>query len=394
MVASAVRIAQRMGLDSEASYSTTDSKALDCEMRRRLWWSLTMFDHRLCEMISQERSTSLTPAWDCRLPANLNDFEMQPDMTEFAISRESTTEALFAVVRSELADWTRKHSSLLGVTSTGSESSSQSCLDLDRLEIMMLDKHLGHCNPQVSLHFLTVWTTRAFFARSRLMEHYTTHAKSASEQPTTTLRNQAHGYAINMLECDTQLRNSPLVRKYLWLVESLYSPILTYFHLLNGLLKRPGDEMGDHAWGAMAEHYEALVNGPKHHRTRVMFALKFSRLTVQAWEARVEWKRQHAAPAEKPPRLVLDSMPQELIPGPTASMEDINFSPGQPPWSLPFEPSFAEMSNGTSSTIAPTLSPEIWGDETSSSRRNAKSGGTDIGWTSNIDAQCNRSTQL
>jgi hypothetical protein len=48
MLAAAIRIAQRMGLHNESTY--TRYTAVEAEMRRRLWWSLVIFDHRMCEM--------------------------------------------------------------------------------------------------------------------------------------------------------------------------------------------------------------------------------------------------------------------------------------------------------------------------------------------------------
>ena len=63
------RIVQRMGLHS----SSTNGKylALEAEMRRRLWWSLMLFDTRTCEM-TDYRAVMLTPTWDCMNPLNVN----------------------------------------------------------------------------------------------------------------------------------------------------------------------------------------------------------------------------------------------------------------------------------------------------------------------------------
>ncbi|KAI1375292.1 hypothetical protein F4677DRAFT_454930 [Hypoxylon crocopeplum] len=301
MVAVAIRIAQRMGMHCESSYNT------------RLWWSLVLFDHRICEIVGQERSTALSPTWDCHPPLNVNDFEMRVNMGKAPAKHDtSETEALFAVVRSELADFVRhsvSHLTIIGGNpSPGMFAQSKSeGSELKALETTIEDKYLAHFNVEVPLHYMTIWTTRSFLARSRLIEHYLTHGTATSERPTDVQRRIAFGYALRMVECDTQLRTSPLTKGYLWLVESGYSPVLAYFHILNGLAKRPGEKHADKAWSAMCDNYEALVNGPKHHRTRLMFALKFSRITLQAWEAREALLRQQNSPSELPPRLVLDA---------------------------------------------------------------------------------------
>ena len=96
----------------------------------------------------------------------------------------------------------------------------------------------------------------------------------------------ALGHAIHMVECDTELRNPPLTRGYLWLIESWYSPVFAYLHILNQSAKHPSDEHTDKAWKTMCDNYEAVISGLKHHHTQLKFALKFSQLTLQTWDAR------------------------------------------------------------------------------------------------------------
>lgn len=110
-----------------------------------------------------------------------------------------------------------------------------------------------------------------------------------------------------MIECDTQLRTSPLTKGFLWLVESFYSPILAYFQILNGLAQRFDNEHAEKAWSVMRDNYEASMSGPTHHRTRLVFVTKFSRVIVQAWEAREALLREQNSPAELPPHHVLDA---------------------------------------------------------------------------------------
>ncbi|KAL1854848.1 hypothetical protein VTK73DRAFT_8685 [Phialemonium thermophilum] len=325
MVAVAVRVAQRMGMPYESSYKSPPcSTALEAEMRRRLWWALVLLDHRLCEIVGQERSSALTPTWDCRPPLNVSDFELQADAKRGPSTHEkSPTEALFVVVRSELADYVRHSPShakgTSGEDSSPSSSSSSSSVvpnesdrpprSLDVLETHMDATHLSQCNPEIPLHYMTVWAARGFFARRRLTEHYLAHA--ASDPPkrwTDAQRSTAYESALLMLECDTALRRSPLVAGFLWLVDAWSSPVFAYVHLLNGLTRRPGEGIADRAWRTMSDHYEAVAKGPPHHRTRLMFDSKFPRFILRAWEAREAWHTQknNALPM-LPPRLVLEA---------------------------------------------------------------------------------------
>lgn len=373
-----------MGMPYESSYNTLGDKALEAEMRRRLWWSLVLFDHRMCDIVGQQKSTSLTPAWDCCPPLNVSDFELRADMKNAPAKHDSSsTEALFAVVRSELADFVRHGTSHLAIIA-GKPSADMTIQsncegsELKAFEKRMEDKYLAHCNPEVPLHFITIWTTRSFFARSRLMEHYLTHASSAPDQLTDSQRSKAFGYAIRMVECDTQLRTSPLVGGYLWLIEALYSPILAHLHILNGLAKRPSQEHADMAWRAICDNYDALINGPKHHRTRLIFTIKFSRVTLQAWEVREALRRQQNSPPEPPPRLVLDarasasqmSLDGRGFPALNSSLEDqfagltpspsLSGGPGSNPTTAMFPP--PQLLGGVQQNFGLETSPSFFSD--------------------------------
>lgn len=102
----ALRIAQRMGLPDESTYAKYS--VLDAELRRRLWWSLVIFDNRICEMSNQLKSTMLVPIWDCKTPSNFNDFDLRAETKTAPKESEGLTQAVFAVVRTQMADFLRK----------------------------------------------------------------------------------------------------------------------------------------------------------------------------------------------------------------------------------------------------------------------------------------------
>lgn len=180
MIAAAIRIAQRMVMQSEPNRNTPGYTALDAEMRRRLWWSLVLFDHRTCELVGQENFSTLSPTWDCCPPSSVYEFELRPRLTKTPTKHEiSTTEALFVVVRSELADFLRHCSFhlefVLGRGNLSSDMISQSKREggeLQDLEKMIEKKYLAQCNPDLPLDFITIWTTRSFLAQSHLLETF------------------------------------------------------------------------------------------------------------------------------------------------------------------------------------------------------------------------------
>lgn len=309
MLAVATRTAQRMGMHDESTY--VRYAPLEAEMRRRLWWSLVVFDHRICEM-SDYKITTLTPLWDCRAPLNLNDFEIRPELKKSPVgSHEKPTEALFAIVRGEMADFVR-HSAFhlnfinpaLNIIARPNDTEHSvvlECDELNALEKAIEDKYLAFCDPENPLHFMTVWTTRGHLARNRLLAYYSKHSTSSTQQ-TDAQRNSALSYALTMVECDTKLRTSPLTKGYLWLVD-YYVPALSLVHILNDLKKRPAEDHTGRAWDAMSDNYEARAVRPTQEGKNI-FGL-FYRVVLQAWEVREALLRQQNMSLE-PPRIVSD----------------------------------------------------------------------------------------
>ncbi|KAK3302003.1 uncharacterized protein B0T15DRAFT_505082 [Chaetomium strumarium] len=236
MLAASIRIAQRMGFHDESTY--TRHTTVEAEMRRRLWWSLVVFDHRICEM-SDYKATTLTPTRDCRIPSNRR---------------------CFAVIRSELADLIR-HSTfhinlvnpVLAAVAKAKDLRDMSVPangenEMSTIQKAIQAKYLAFCDPADPLHYLTIWTTRGYLpARNRLPEHYARYVTSpATTQQADSQRNAALSYALEMLDCDTRLRVSPLTH--------FHVPALAYIHVLSDLKRRPRESHAEKAWQVMSEN--------------------------------------------------------------------------------------------------------------------------------------------
>lgn len=104
LAGAAVRLGQKMGLHRE----NTDPKIslFETEMRVRLWW-------QLCGLHS--RSAVSTPGMklppselgDVRLPLNINDADLHPDMIEPPVEHNGPTEMLCVLMKFEISNWLR-----------------------------------------------------------------------------------------------------------------------------------------------------------------------------------------------------------------------------------------------------------------------------------------------
>ncbi|KAJ8604735.1 hypothetical protein MRB53_041684 [Persea americana] len=258
MLATAVRIGQRLGIHMESTY--TKCTPLQAEMRRRLWWTLVTFDHRMCEMCDY-RSSSLMPIWDCKIPLNATDYVLRAEMKTAPAAEEKPTEACFAVTRARINDVLRHNTLHLNFLNPVLKQLARSQDDnsIDKLAKDMAEK-FATWDMADPLQFMTATTAEALIARCRLLEHYSSHQASLT-RPTDKQRSTALSQALRMLECDTILRNAQPIRHFVWFTD-LYFPALAYHHILNGLTRKSSMPEAANAWRIMDEHYKAVNNRP------------------------------------------------------------------------------------------------------------------------------------
>ena len=256
-------------------------------MRRRLWWSLILFDTRIGE-IASSRTVTLDPTWDCKIPLNVNDSDLRAGMKEPPAIQGISTEALFIVVRSELGEFIRHTEFHLNLTSPALKLLAKHVqngwvsegAELVNLEQMIENGYLKFCDPENPIHFMTIWTTRAYLAKCHLLEHHS-RSSNSSESRTEAQRDAATSHALRMLECDTKLMTSPLTKGFLWL-NHFYFPFSAYIQIVQDLKTRPYNEQSRHAWENMSENYDAWFDSQ--FREDSPFFQIFTKIILQAWE--------------------------------------------------------------------------------------------------------------
>ena len=277
MLGIAVRIAQCMGIHNEASLAK--HSVFEAEMRRRLWWSIMLYDSQMGEK-ADHKDVSLSPTWDCKVPLNVNDSDLRVEMKEPPASKTTATESLFVFVRSDLADFVRHASFHLNFTNPALKPIGKALPDngsLDTLEKHVELECLSLCDPENPIEYLTIWMTRAAIAKTRLLEHYSEHPGSTDGQ-----RDIGMSLATRMLECDTKLMTSTLTKCYRWHLQS-YFPFPAYMHILKDLTKRPLSEQAERAWEVLSASYEVRSLPPGSVSNPLV--MMFEKEILKAWHA-------------------------------------------------------------------------------------------------------------
>ena len=320
-------------------------------MRRRLWWSLILFDSRIGEIANSKIST-LDPTWDCKIPLNVNDSDLRPEMKVPPAIQGKSTDALFAVVRSELSEFIRHTMFHLDFTSPALKPIAkhfQNGLagedgELVKLEEMIEDQYLKYCDQENPIHFMTIWTTRAYLARCCLLEHHSRYS-SSSVRRTEAQRDAATSYALRMLECDTRIMTSTLTKGFLWL-NHFHFPFPAYIQIAQDLRRRPTSEQAQKAWQVMSDSYEPWFDSQ--FRDNGPFFQMFTKIVLQAWEA-CEAASKRLGETLTPPRIVASlkhTLAQKARPAPITDTEqpECTLGMGIDESSIPMPIGFADQS--------------------------------------------------
>ncbi|KAH7346294.1 hypothetical protein BKA65DRAFT_502131 [Rhexocercosporidium sp. MPI-PUGE-AT-0058] len=301
MLGVAIRIAQRMGIDKEAMLAKV--APLEAEMRRRLWWALVLFDARVSET-ADAKVTTLTPIFDCRVPLNVADSDLRPQMKEPPQAQNTFSDAIFAVVRSEVGNFIRhtkwhldfNNPALLPVAQGHQPHPVSQGSEMGSLESLIEENYLKVCDPEIPLHFMTIWTARGLLAKCRLLEHYS-RSSSIPRAQADAARDAAFGNAITMIECNTKISTSPLTAGFLWMIQSYY-PFPAYVQIIQNLKHQPHSPLAERAWEALSANYEAQhsIRTPRDH----VFYKILAPVALQAWAAREEASEQLGEPMVTP----------------------------------------------------------------------------------------------
>ncbi|KAL4959567.1 uncharacterized protein BDV14DRAFT_161224 [Aspergillus stella-maris] len=309
MLGIAIRTAQRIGLSSESACARYPP--LEAERRRRLWWALVIFDTRIGEM-ADYRTTTLTPLWDCKVPTNVNDFQLRPGMKDPPKIQGPLSEALFVVVRGEMADFQRSSAFHLDFTCPPLKAVAKEFRgkspgpgELDIVQRLVEERYLRFCDPETPLHFITIWMTRGWLAKCRLLEYFSKDSTTRQSKPE---RDAAITHALAMLDCDSRILESPLATGYLWLVH-MYFPFPAYLHILQDLRKRPLIKQREQCWDYMSMNFQARANLLTRLSPRMLLR-PMAHIIFQTWEATESALRQ-AGQAAIPPKVV--TLAKELM---------------------------------------------------------------------------------
>ncbi|KAI9647102.1 hypothetical protein NHQ30_005104 [Ciborinia camelliae] len=237
--------------------------------------------------------------FDTKLPLNVSDSDLTPDMIEPPPERAGTTEMLFCCIRYEVSQAIRKANSFgqgghghggghHGPPShipPGSNIIAEKDKTIDELETRLQDKYLQYCDPSIPLHLLSIYVARSVICNMRLTAHHPRQYPDKGASMPQKERDMLFNESLKMLEYDGLGHSEKLVQRYLWHIH-VHFQLDAFIYLLSELRRRERGELVDKAWQQVELAYEFRAEMLNDTKSGVYFAL--GNLVLNAWEKREE----------------------------------------------------------------------------------------------------------
>ncbi|KAI1182146.1 fungal-specific transcription factor domain-containing protein [Nemania serpens] len=277
----AVKIAQSLGLHRDGTHFDNISP-FEIEMRRRLWWTICVLDHRSaedqgCEMTVVERS------FDTRFPLNVNDSDLSPEMTEFPPERIGPTDISFSLIRFEVCALSRRvHAAANGLAPCPKES--QVTLEEHEEKLIQMYEHIEQKYlkpPPAKEHDLLNWVS-ATIARLIVAKMSLVIYQPLMQSPRTDLprdvRDRLFLASVEVVEYSRILSAEPKIRRWQWLFHT-YNQWHAVAYLLLEVCRRPWSPSVERAWIALNATFQNNKNIPL---SKPAIWLMLRKLMVQA----------------------------------------------------------------------------------------------------------------
>ncbi|KAL1878407.1 hypothetical protein Plec18167_004479 [Paecilomyces lecythidis] len=292
LVSAAIRLGQMMGLHKE----NTELSVFDNEMRIRLWWQLRCLDSR-SRAISNPGMRPL-PACefgDVRLPLNVNDADLHPEMVVAPVEHDGPTEMICVMMKFEFLNWlgsspkaVRFREKIISGPPIRDSNISTKFEDeaINDLEAVWQGKYTRDCDTNIPLHALRKFFQS--FAISRMRFKILHPRKRAPNNDGDLFMSREESdllfeSALITLEM-VHLSLKGKLASHLFIQMTVNFQIDVYIYVVSELRRRFSGNRVALAWRLIEELYNEhpeLI-----HDMENSSFVAFGNLTLEAWEER------------------------------------------------------------------------------------------------------------
>ncbi|KAH7067146.1 fungal-specific transcription factor domain-containing protein [Paraphoma chrysanthemicola] len=247
-----VRIAQTLGVHRDGSHFKLPP--FEIEMRRRLWWQVCILDARSSEDHGCD-PTIVEAQFDTKMPLNVNDSDLHPDMTDFPEERQGFTDMTFCLLRFEVANIFRRmlyvppgpdrcNVFFAGLTIEQKEKWITECHQ--RME----EKYLANMDMTVPLCWVTATISRLIMSKMWLIVYHPHQRKDGGATLPQETKDKLFITSLENIEYSMLLETEARTMKWGWLFRT-YVQWHAIAFLLSELCVRTKGEAVERAWRAL-----------------------------------------------------------------------------------------------------------------------------------------------
>ncbi|KAJ5677012.1 uncharacterized protein N7477_002645 [Penicillium maclennaniae] len=221
----AIRAAQSIGLHRDGKYFKL--KPLECELRRRLWWTLYTTDARMAEDHGITVAEKEFGA-DVDFPTNIDDLSVSEDSVDPAQPHARWTEMSFSLIITEI------NKMWIPLTRATSDTRGASAEQLIKdLKTRLHERYLQYGDMDIPIQRQGMMVAQVLVAkaeihtRQKILQMQGAASSSVDQAATAELL----GMAVNALELGLDMHTDKLLHSFRWLTSTY-----TQFHLLTYIL--------------------------------------------------------------------------------------------------------------------------------------------------------------
>ncbi|KAJ5170330.1 Transcription factor [Penicillium coprophilum] len=255
MTSIVLRLSQSLGLHRDGTNFAL--KPFETEMRRRLWWHISLLDVRSSEDHGTDPLIHES-MYDTRLPLNVNDDDLLPDMQTPPEEREGFTDVTFCLIRCEITSALRRANYVCPAARTRLPHSLPPVDRAGRMIQIISDRceqrYIRHCDMNIPAQWCTATVGRLILAKLWLILHHPMTRKNRGNNVSQATRESLFLTAIEVLEFGHLLEADPKTAKWGWLFRTNMQWHGIAF-VLSEICVRPICPITDRAWSAVSVIY-------------------------------------------------------------------------------------------------------------------------------------------
>ncbi|RAL09859.1 putative C6 transcription factor [Aspergillus homomorphus CBS 101889] len=292
MTALVLRLAQGLGLHRDGT--KFGLKPFDTEMRRRLWWHICLLDIRSSEDHGTD-SQIHERIYDTRLPLNVNDDDITPDMPEPPPERIGFTEMTFCLIRCDITVALRRVSYACpnGHFTSGTRvMSPDNCGNLIKaINARIEERYIKHCDMNVPIQWVCATVARLILTKLWLVIHHPMTRSDRDAALSNANRESLFATSVEVAEFARLLGADKNTFKWSWLFATNMQWHAIAF-VLSELCVRPLSPLTNRAWEAVSNLYRDWIRNSK--QRKGMLWRPLSRLMKRAAAHRAKQEEMRA----------------------------------------------------------------------------------------------------